>query len=252
MPQTPPFFIIGGAPRSGTTWFYHALDRHPDLYMAKPVAPEPKFFLVDNRYRRGLDYYRKTWFSDAPAGCLSGEKSTNYLESATAAQRIRENLPDVRLIFILREPCERAYSNYLWSRHHGKETEDFKTALDLEEQRERELPEQLRFARPHAYFSRGLYARLLAPYFNLFPKKQIFCLKQADIKTAPETALGRVHTFLGVPERREDARNLGKINQIKDEEEYSMSDDVRKMLRDRYAEANRELVALLGPEFGDW
>jgi hypothetical protein len=52
-----PDFIIGGAPRSGTTWLYELLDRHPDVHMAKPLAPEPKFFLRDDEYARGLRYY---------------------------------------------------------------------------------------------------------------------------------------------------------------------------------------------------
>lgn len=252
MSPVSPFFIVGGAPRAATTWIYYSLDRHPGLYMAKPVAPEPKFFLVDNQYREGLDHYRRTWFADVPKGCLAGEKSTNYLESAKAAQRIRENLPDIRLIFILREPCARAYSNYLWSSHNGYEAEEFKSALDLEYKREKDLPEQYRFSRPHAYFSRGLYARLLETYFHLFPRENIFCLNYDHIVVSPGDTLARVHSFLGVPTRPWDASGLGRINQIKEEEKQMMPEDVRNMLHERYAEANRELAALLGPEFGVW
>ena len=135
--------------------------------MAKPLAPEPKFFLVDDEYAKGLQYYSEKWFAGA-ASQLAGEKSTDYLESAAAAARIARDLPQVKLIFILREPCPRAYSNYLWSKMNGLETEDFATALRLEEQRERELPERLKFTRPFSYFSRGLYADLLAPYFSRF------------------------------------------------------------------------------------
>ena len=83
-----PDFIIAGAPRSGTTWLYSLLERHPDVYVAKPVTPEPKFFLVDSLYERGLEFYSKTWFAPAPSGAMAGEKSTNYLESAPAAERI--------------------------------------------------------------------------------------------------------------------------------------------------------------------
>jgi Sulfotransferase family len=104
-----PDFIIGGAPRSGTTWLYDALDRHPAVYMAKPVKPEPKFFLVDDLYAKGLPHYSATWFADVPAGRVAGEKSTDYLESTAAAERIARDLPQVRLVFILREPIDRAY-----------------------------------------------------------------------------------------------------------------------------------------------
>jgi len=62
-----PTFLIAGAPRSGTTWLYHLLDRHPEVYMAKPVRPEPKFFLVDELYERGLQHYIDTWFAGSDA-----------------------------------------------------------------------------------------------------------------------------------------------------------------------------------------
>src|SRR5580704_17324805 len=94
-----PHFIIGGAPRSGTTWLYQLLDRHPQIYMAKPVKPEPKFFLRDDLYEKGLTHYSQTWFSAAPKGRILGEKTTNYLESALAARRIAESLPETKLVF---------------------------------------------------------------------------------------------------------------------------------------------------------
>jgi hypothetical protein len=140
MPKKLPDFIIGGAPRSGTTWLYRVLDLHPQIYLAKPLQPEPKFFLVADLYRRGIQYYQETWFAEAPPEKMAGEKSTNYLESATTAMRIQEHLPWVKLIFILREPVERAFSNYLWSKTNKMENEDFETALALEQERERSLP----------------------------------------------------------------------------------------------------------------
>ena len=146
-----PDFIIGGAPRSGTTWLYDLLNRHPDLYMARPKQPEPKFFLVDHFYAQGLVHYSQTWFAGALANQVAGEKSTDYLESAAAAERIARDLPAVKLVFILREPAARAWSNYLWSQMNGLETEDFETALRLEDERERTLSERLRFARPFSY-----------------------------------------------------------------------------------------------------
>src|SRR5262245_34983548 len=116
MPLRLPDFLIAGAPRSGTTWLYQLLDRHPEVYMAKPVRPEPKFFLVDDCYQRGMVYYAQTWFAAAGDAKAVGEKSANYLESPMAARRIQAQLPEVRLIFILREPIGRAFSNYRWSR----------------------------------------------------------------------------------------------------------------------------------------
>lgn len=154
--------------------------------MAEPMTPEPKFFLVDELWQRGLDYYSAKWFDPLPAGRLLGEKSANYLESPVVAQRIRCALPQVKLVFVLRNPVDRARSSYLWSRQNGLETETFERALALEEQRERELPPQLRYARPHAYFSRAVYADLLATFLSRFPRGQILVLRYEVLATSPE------------------------------------------------------------------
>jgi len=245
-----PTFLIAGAPRSGTTWLYHLLDRHPDVYMAKPVRPEPKFFLVDELYERGFQHYVDTWFNGSLAYAAAGEKSTNYLERAVAAERIHRHLPDVRLVFILREPAQRAYSNWAWSRMNRMETLDFEDALEQEAERERTVPPHLRYARPHAYFSRGLYATMLRPYLDLFPREHILCLKFEDIILKPGDLACRLHRFLEVAARPDDTLGLDVVNPS--EAGDAMSDGLRQRLRHRYAPATRELAALLGPDFEDW
>ena len=245
-----PDFLIGGAPRSGTTWLYRLLDRHPDVYMAKPAAPEPKFFLVDELYEKGVEFYSRTWFADAGVAPLAGEKSTDYLESAVAASRIARDLPRAKLVFVLRDPVERAYSNYLWTRMNGLETETFETALELEPQRERELPERLRFTRPYSYFSRGLYADLLQPYLERFSKDARLVLRFEDLVAAPERLATRLHRFLGVNERPGDADGLGVVNPS--EKNTGLKDETRRELTRRYARSNLRLRELLGSEFGAW
>jgi len=252
MPKKLPDFIIGGAPRSGTTWLYQVLDLHPQIYLAKPLQPEPKFFLVDDLYQRGIQYYQETWFAEVPPEKLAGEKSTNYLESATSAMRIHEHLPWVKLIFILRDPVERAFNNYLWSKTNKMETNDFETALALEQERERTLSLRLRFARPHAYFSRGLYADLLDPYFARFPRENILCLPFELLAEAPEAFLERVHRFLGVALRPQDCEGVGIINLAEGEHSQTMRPETRERLKQAYADANRRLVDLLGEEFLRW
>ncbi len=246
-----PDFIIGGAPRSGTTWLYHLLDRHPDVYMAKPAQPEPKFFLVDEIYNRGIEYYATTWFANLGPAKIAGEKSTNYLESSIAAARIRKHLPEVKLVFILREPADRAYSNYLWSRMNGQEHEDFATALAAEQQREHSMAPELRNARPHAYFSRGLYADLLRPWLELFQRNQILCLRFEEIITNRQALAERLHRFLGLSPRPQDADDLGVINSS-DKSAAPMPADIREDLLRRYSEPNRRLAKLLGTDFEVW
>jgi hypothetical protein len=219
--------------------------------MAKPVRPEPKFFLVDELYARGIQHYFDTWFQGADAYAAAGEKTTNYLESAAAAERIHRHLPSVKLIFILREPAHRAYSNWLWSRMNGMESEEFETALAREDERERTLPAALRFARPHAYFSRGLYAAMLRRYFDRFPREQILCVKFDAIIDRPGALAETVHHFVGVTPRGSDAEGLDVVNPSEKRGE-SMPHDTLARLRQRYAAPQRELTALLGPEFADW
>lgn len=247
-----PHFIIGGAPRAGTTWLVEALDRHPRVYMARPFVPEPKFFHIDEIYAKGMDHYLRTWFADVPEGAVAGEKDTYYLENPESAGRIHANLPDVKLMFLLREPGARAHSNYLWSRQHGHEPETFERAMELEEQRGRDLPERLRFVRPHAYLSRGLYARQLKPYFDLFPREQILCLNFEDIIRDPAGLMTRVHDFLGVEVRPGDGLGLGDVNPAVDESQERLSEKDRKALDAYFEGPNRELFAMLGPGFEPW
>lgn len=245
-----PDFIIAGAPRSGTTWLYELLDRHPDVYMAKPRSPEPKFFLVDELYEQGLERYAQ-WFAPARADQIVGEKSTNYLEQSVVAERIARALPSVKLVFILREPVARAYSNYLWSRMNGKEDEGFDTALALEPERERTLPPALRYARPHAYFSRGLYADLLRPYLERFARERVLILRFEDVVSTPREVATRVHHFLGVEARPADAHDLGVINPSEGNT-LDIPSAVKAALRERYAAPNARLATLLGGDFAGW
>jgi hypothetical protein len=247
-----PDFVIAGAPRSGTTWLYALARRHPRLAMAEPMVPEPKFFLVDELWQRGVGYYSKQWFDPLPAGRMLGEKSTNYLEAPQVAERISRVLPRVKLIFLLRNPVDRAYSNYLWSRQNGLETETFERALALEEQRERDLVPQLRYARPHAYFSRGLYAEHLARFFARFPRAQMLVLRHEDVVARPDSVAADFHRFLGVPELPKTALALGRINAAETGRREPLSSSLRRWLAEQYRAANANLATLVGPDFELW
>lgn len=240
-----PDFVIGGAPRSGTTWLYEALDRHPRVWLARPVRPEPKFFLVDSEYYRGLGYYRRRWFCGVPDRMIAGEKSTNYLESRCAAERLARDVPDAKLIFLLREPADRAFSNYRFSRMNGLEDLDFSVALGKEAQRERSYQERFRFSRPYSYFSRGLYARHLERWLDLFPRDQILIRRYEDLLTNPSEVLVDVHRFLGVEARPEDTEGIGVVNAS---DAGQVDQSVLESLKASYAEPNRLLYRMLGTE----
>lgn len=248
-----PDFIIAGAPRSGTTWLYMLADRHPGVAMAKPWRPEPKFFLVDELYERGISYYSSNWFESLPLRRVLGEKSANYLESPTVPERIHRHLPSVRLVFLLRNPVDRAYSNYLWTRMNGLETETFERALELEEAREKTVPPQWRFARPHANFSRGLYADHLGNFFRLFPREQILVLRNEDVKSKPHDVAAAFFRFIGVEPMTELTDGLVRVNTARPEDGGPpLSSALRAQLVERYREPNRRLGELLGSDFILW
>lgn len=167
-----PQFIIIGAIKGATTWLHHQLQHHPQVYLP---APEPHFF--SQHYEQGLDFYR-SFFSDAAPGEMLGEKSADYLAHPLAAERIAQTLPDVRLVVQLRNPVDRAYSDYKMLYRRGTVTKGPEAYLHPNNR------EQPRF------LADGLYASHLKRWLRLFPREQLLVLLFEDVKNAPiETVL---------------------------------------------------------------
>jgi hypothetical protein len=202
-----PDFLVAGAPKAGTTALHTALARHPQIFMSR--VKEPKFFLTDNtrpprlggpgdaqtlaKYVWRLADYQAL-FAGAPAGALRGESTTLYLHDRQAHLRIRRLLPDVKLIVVLRDPVDRAHSNWahLWSA--GLEPEaDFVTACGLE--RQRAAAGWLPFWR---YLEIGLYGRQLQHLYSVFPADQVLWLRYRDLREAPLATMDQICAFLGV------------------------------------------------------
>jgi len=165
-------FIVG-AQRSGTTYLYKMLDAHPEIFMAKPVRPEPKFFLNEDLYSQGRNLYEQRYFST----CLKehkyiGEKSTSYIESMQAAERISQYYPNARILIILRNPALRAWSNYCFSVDNGIEQLDFASALLAEKDRLSNSKYKTS-VNPYAYCNRGYYFNYIDAYASFFKKSQV-------------------------------------------------------------------------------
>lgn len=250
-----PAFIIAGAPRSGTTYLYNLLDHHPEIYLAKPRAPEPKFFLVDEEYAKGLDYYSDRFFSVSSPDAIRGEKSANYLESAVVAERIFQHLSNSKLIFVLRDPVERAFSNFLWSTRNGHETLSFADAIAQEAVRESCYAPAVRFARPFSHISRGLYAKLLQPYLRLFPREQIKIVLHDDIVADPACVAADLMAFVGAAvilppiDLKEPVNTSRDRDQTRDQ---MLPQDLREHLSQLYAGPNQELQELIGRDLSHW
>jgi hypothetical protein len=201
-----PDFLIAGVPKAGTTALHAALTGHPDLYLS-PVK-EPKFFLSDGppppvggpgdvqTYQehvwRQADYEKL--FAKAPAGSLKGEATPFYLYDPRAHDRISKLIPDVKLVILLRDPVDRAHSNWTHLWVAGLEEEaDFLAACRAEESRK-----QRRWADFWHYIGLGLYGRQLQHLYDRFPREQVLLLRYRDLKDSPAETLDRVCSFLGV------------------------------------------------------
>ena len=167
-------FIIVGAQRSATTYLYHLLDQHPDICMARPLVPEPKFFIDDEKYGKGIKHYYDRFFSHYNGERIIGEKSTSYFELDIAAQRINKTLPDATILVCLRNPIDRAISNYLFSVKHGLE----KRSLDdvfLNDVAPSTGYEGISVD-PFNYIGRSDYLACLERYWKIFTKRKVLVI----------------------------------------------------------------------------
>lgn len=172
-------FIGLGAQKSGTSWAYTCLYEHPEVCI--PVK-EIHFFSRP-RYSEGKEWY-ESHFKKCDAGKLRGEWSTSYLYSEEAPERIHACYPNAKLLAILRNPTDRAYSQYRNAIRGGHipKTMTFEAYSDEDT----------------SVWDQGLYAKQLKRYFVLFPKEQILVLIYEDIKKDPVAFMQKIHEFLGI------------------------------------------------------
>ncbi|MFI5843400.1 sulfotransferase [Catenuloplanes sp. NPDC051500] len=252
-----PSFLIAGGQRCGTTSLYRALAEHPAVL--KAVLHKGVHYF-DTSYDRGLNWYRGhfprqsagrrvTERYGAPAQTF--ESSPYYLYHPQAASRIAQDLPGVRLIALVRDPVERAYSQHAHELARGFEQEpSFGRALALEpsrlhreEQRLAEDPEYYSFSHQHhAYRARGEYARYLDQVACHIPREQILVVESERFFADPEQVYDRVLDFLELPHlerppfEKHNARPRGA----------PMEAEVRADLTAHFAPHDRALASWLG------
>jgi hypothetical protein len=202
-----PNFLVIGAGKSGTTSLYHYLDQHPEIYMS-PVK-EPKFFAVEGKklgYRGPYDETSmnrasitdirayQTLFEGVSGEAAIGEASPLYLHCQEAPERIKRYIPDARLVAVLRNPVERAYSAFLQRVQKGHEPlRDFALALQQEEARMAD-----NWAPRWQTKGIGFYHAHLVRYYELFDSDQILVHLYEDLKTDPVIVVQSTYRFLGV------------------------------------------------------
>ncbi len=161
--------LVVGAQRCGTSYLRSVLDAHPQITMARPARPEPKVFCSDRATSRGLAWYVETYFAHAGPGLLLGEKSTSYLEDPAAPARAARVLGAPHVLVLLRDPVQRAVSNWRFSTESGLETRPLEDALLDNLSGARPWDPEVTSVSPFAYLERGRYADHLAPWTQAFP-----------------------------------------------------------------------------------
>lgn len=265
-----PSFVVIGAAKAATTWIVHQLQQHPGVFVP---GPEPHYF--SSEYHRGDDWYR-AWFADATPRQLVGEKSADYLAHSEAAGRMAKLLPDAQIVVQLRNPVERAYSDYCMLFRRGTVG-----------------PNPAEYLRPGAerprFVEDGLYHRHLQRYLDLFPREQFEILLHEDIRRTPEAVIEQVCRHIGVapaiapaevaarvndgeapmlplPMRRVLAPAKGLVAPLRQASWFKrlhasmarvppyppLNDGLRERLRDFYVRDVEQLGSLLGRDLSHW
>ena len=237
-----PDFLILGAQKAGTTALYAYLRWHPQI--TGPSFKEVSFF--DRHYARGERWYRA--HLPVRRSGIVGEASPSYLFHPLAPERVARMLPRARVIALLRDPVDRAFSHYQHEVALGREELPFEDALAREDERmEGELDRMLRdpayFSYPwwnYTYAARGRYAEQLERWLAAFPREQLLALFTEELAADTAGTYGRVLDFLGV-----EAHGLDSYPRIFEREYGGMEAATRVRLEDEFAGPNRRLEELI-------
>ncbi len=194
-----PDFLLLGAMKSGTTSLFDYLCRHPDI--APGIRKEVHYF--DNDFDHAPAWYR-AHFPEGPA--LTGEASPYYLFHPLAPARAAARLPDARLLAILRDPIERAWSHYQHNLRKGREPRSFEEAIEaepamVEAETRRLVAGNCPYSFPHhrfSYLSRGFYHGQLQAWLEHFPRDRLLVVFSDDLEQHPEQVLDACFAHLGV------------------------------------------------------
>ncbi|MBU1417908.1 MAG: sulfotransferase [Proteobacteria bacterium] len=244
-------FIVG-AQRTGTTYLYKVLDAHPVVYMAKPIKPEPKYFLDSDNVVEGYATYFSTYFSDAGDVSWFGEKSTSYIENEEAALAIKRIMPDALILVMLRDPVERAISHYSFTRDHDLEPYDIERAIQEETARKDNWHAAGTSVTPYAYTERGKYAQYLEYWERLFGKDNLILLV-AEQFIGNLSAVSMLYQRLGIcpdfiPPSLTERVNAGSPGRAK----CKMTVDFRASLQEMFRPWNRKLEEGYGLDLSCW
>jgi len=201
--QRYPDFYIVGAPKAATTSLYHYLDQHPDVFLPDKKEPvylsgyKPNFVgpgaeLLNKSMITSEEEYLKL-FEQAPSSSIVGEASTDYLASKSAAKNIKQRNPNAKIIIVLRNPVDRAYSEHMHLVRDQFENLGFMEALLLEKKRIEQGYVPLFW-----HIKRGMYFQAVNRYLDEFSSDQVKVILYDDLCSDVSKVIAEINDFLGL------------------------------------------------------
>jgi hypothetical protein len=256
----PDVLVIGGQ-RCGTSSLYKYLGRHPNIVPS--LRKEVDYLTFE--YWRGEDWYRghfplttrRALAARAGRAFVTFEATPDYLFDPRAPVRAKELLPEAKLIALLRNPAERAVSQYHHNRRLEHEPLDLLEALQAEGERLDGEMERLEAdpryralpLRRYAYVGRGLYAEQLARWLEVYPREQLLVVRFDALIQQPVETLARIQEFIGVPGWQPPEFRNHSYTASGTSSYAPPSDEVYEFLARRFSEPNERLVEMLGEEY---
>jgi hypothetical protein len=250
-----PDFIVAGAQKGGTTELYEQLVQHPQVMSA--LAKEVHYF--DANFDKGNSWYMAFFPrllqpqpSNGQGMPITGEASPCYIFHPHAAKRIWSTVPRAKIILLLRNPADRAYSHYLHERRLGYETLSFEQAIAqeparLDGEKAKMLADERHYSTAYMHYSylhRGIYIDQLQPWHHYFEPDQMLILRSEDFYTDTAAVMSQVYAFLGLPEV-----TFAKMERHKSFPYPKMARATRERLLDYFEPYNRRLYEFLGRDF---
>jgi hypothetical protein len=251
----PDFVVIGGK-KCGTTYLYHLLSLHP---LVEPAATKELHFF-DALFDEGVEWYRRCFpkpkLKDG-RNTITGE-ATPYMAAHHAPERMAEVIPQARLIALLRNPVDRAYSHYQMLARKERETHSFEEAITAKKPRRASKGGRTsgpgedgpRLDDRCKYLSRGVYVDQLVRWSEFFPKEQMLVLKSEDFFEDPQRTLKAAFEFLGLPNWEFEASEIVPKRRNKGSYEEGMNPATRRRLKEYFEPHNKRLYDFLGQDFG--
>lgn len=246
-----PHFFVPGTQKGGTTSLYYYLKRHPRILLSE--IKEYHFF--DQHYDQGVAWYRERLPALAPgSGLITGDFTPLYLFHPHAPARMAALCPHARLIVLLRNPVDRAFSHYHHEVRLGRESRSFETAIAEEPalvgpELARMVADEHYFSpvvQRHSYLTRGYYAEQIERLFRHYPRDQVLVLQSERLFDHPQAALERVCAFLDL-----EPLPPGEFGAHNEHHYAPLDAAARGRLAELFQAPNQRLYALLG-EIYEW